>query len=137
MMAKKTEVAISLPFTIDAYGKVAQTVDQSKIWADKVRSVIGTAIRERVMRPTFGTDIPSAVWENEEDADGRIQELVNSSFNTQLSKLALQGVTSTFDSYSGTLTVDITYALPNEEVVSTTVGLIVISGNLISYEESL
>lgn len=135
-MAQKAEVAISLPFSIDPYGKVSQTTDQSKIWADKVRSVIGTALKERVMRPTFGTDIPSAVFENQEDANARIQELVSSSFNTQLPKLALQSVSNSFDQYSGTLTVEVVYALPNEDVVSTTVGLIVISGNLIPYEET-
>lgn len=135
-MAQKPEVAIALPFSIDPYGKVTQTIDQSKIWADKVRSVIGTAIRERVMRPTFGTDIPSAIYENQEDADARIQEVVSSSFNTQLPRLALQTVNSTFDQYSGTLNVEVVYALPNEEVVATTIGVIVISGNLIPYEET-
>lgn len=134
-MVYKTETAISLPFSIDPYGKVAQTTDQTKIWADKVRSVIGTALKERVMRPTFGTDIPSAVFENQEDADGRILELVSTSFNNQLPRLDLQSVSNSFDQYSGTLTVDITYALPNEEIVSTTVGLIVVSGTLIPYEE--
>lgn len=134
-MVYKTETAISLPFSIDPYGKVAQTTDQTKIWADKVRSVIGTALRERVMRPTFGTDIPSAVFENQEDADGRVLELVSTSFNNQLPRLDLQSVSNSFDQYSGTLTVDITYALPNEEIVSTTVGLIVVSGTLIPYEE--
>ena len=134
-MVYKTETAIFLPFSIDPYGKVAQTTDQTKIWADKVRSVIGTAFRERVMRPTFGTDIPSAVFENQEDADGRILELVSTSFNNQLPRLDLQSVSNSFDQYSGTLTVDITYALPNEEIVSTTVGLIVVSGTLIPYEE--
>jgi phage baseplate assembly protein W len=134
-MAKKIEVAIALPFSIDPYGKVTQTTDQTKIWADKVRSVIGTALKERVMRPTFGTDIPSAVFENQEDADGRVQELVATSFNSQLPRLTLQGVSTVFDEYSGTLNIEVTYALPNEEVVSTTIGLIVISGNLIPYEE--
>lgn len=134
-MVYKTETAISLPFSIDPYGKVAKTTDQTKIWADKVRSVIGTALKERVMRPTFGTDIPSAVFENQEDADGRILELVSTSFNNQLPRLDLQSVSNSFDQYSGTLTVDITYALPNEEIVSTTVGLIVVSGTLIPYEE--
>lgn len=134
-MVYKTETAISLPFSIDPYGKVAQTTDQTKIWADKVRSVIGTALKERAMRPTFGTDIPSAVFENQEDADGRILELVSTSFNNQLPRLDLQSVSNSFDQYSGTLTVDITYALPNEEIVSTTVGLIVVSGTLIPYEE--
>ena len=135
-MKQKTEVAISLPFSVDPYGRITQTTDQPKIWADKVRSVIGTALRERVMRPTFGTDIPSVVFETQEEADGRILELVSTSFNNQLPRLDLQSVTNSFDEYTGTLTVDVTYALPNEEVVSTTVGLIVISGNLIPYEET-
>lgn len=135
MMALKSEIAIALPFSIDPYGKVTQTTEQPKIWADKVRSVIGTALRERVMRPTFGTDIPSAVFENQEDAEGRIQELVSSSFNTQLPKLTLQSVTTAYDEYSGSLNVEIIYALPNEEVINTTVGLIVVSGNLIPFEE--
>jgi phage baseplate assembly protein W len=134
-MAIKSEVAISLPFSIDPYGKVAQTTEQTKIWADKVRSVIGTALKERVMRPTFGTDVPSAVFENQEEANGRIQELVFSSFNSQLPRLTLENVNTTFDEYSGTLTIDVTYALPNEEIVTTTVGLIVVSGNLIPFEE--
>jgi phage baseplate assembly protein W len=52
-MAEKT---IALPFSVDPYGKVTVASDQSKIWADRVRSVIGTFLRERVMRPEFGTN---------------------------------------------------------------------------------
>lgn len=135
-MVYKLESAISLPFSIDSYGRVTKTTDQSKIWADKVRSVIGTAVKERVMRPTFGTDIPSAVFENQENSIGRIQEVVSTSFSEQLPQLTLEQVETSYDEYSGTLTVSITYALPNEEVVTTTVGLIIISGNTTPYEET-
>jgi len=135
-MVRKLESAIALPFSIDSYGRVTKTTDQSKIWADKVRSVIGTAVKERVMRPTFGTDIPSAVFENQEDSVGRIQEVVSTSFSGQLPQLTLEQVDTSYDEYSGTLTVTITYALPNEEIVTTTVGLIIISGNTIPYEET-
>lgn len=135
-MVNKLESAISLPFSIDSYGRVTKTTDQSKIWADKVRSVIGTAVKERVMRPTFGTDIPSAVFENQEDSVGRIQEVVSTSFSEQLPQLTLEQVDNSYDEYSGTLTVSITYALPNEEIVTTTVGLIILSGNSTPYEET-
>ena len=134
---KVTEVAIALPFSIDAYGRVAQTTDQRKIWADKVRSVVGTALNERVMRPLFGTDIPLAIFENQDSASDIVQDLVATSFNTQLPRLELQSVSTAFDSYSSTLNLEITYALPNEEVVSTTIGFIALSGNLIPYEENL
>jgi|694.fasta_scaffold05250_11 phage baseplate assembly protein W len=134
---KKDEVAISLPFSIDPYGKVSQTKDQSKIWADKVRSVVGTAVNERVMRPLFGTDIPLAIFENQDSAADIVQDLVTTSFNTQLPRLDLQSVNTAFDSFTGTINLEIIYALPNEEVVSTTIGFIALSGNLIPYEENL
>jgi phage baseplate assembly protein W len=131
------EVAISLPFSIDPYGRVGSTTDQTKIWADKTRSVIGTALRERVMRPKFGTDIPLAVFENQEDAQTQIEFEVNQAFNDQLQKLTLQSVSSVFDEYTGIMQVDVTYALPNDEVTSTSIGLIRIEGNAIAIEENL
>jgi phage baseplate assembly protein W len=131
------EVAISLPFSIDPYGRVSSTQDQTKIWADKVRSVIGTALRERVMRPKFGTDIPLAVFENQEDAQTQIEFEVNQAFNEQLQKLTFQSVDSVFDEYTGIMQVEVIYALPNDEVTSTSIGLIRIEGNTIAIEENL
>jgi phage baseplate assembly protein W len=131
------EVAISLPFSIDPYGRVGSTQDQTKIWADKVRSVIGTALRERVMRPKFGTDIPLAVFENQEDAQTQIEFEVNQAFNEQLQKLTFQSVDSVFDEYTGIMQVEVIYALPNDEVTSTSIGLIRIEGNTIAIEENL
>jgi phage baseplate assembly protein W len=131
------EVALSLPFSIDPYGRVGSTQDQTKIWADKVRSVIGTALRERVMRPKFGTDIPLAVFENQEDAQTQIEFEVNQAFNEQLQKLTLQSVDSVFDEYTGIMQVEVIYALPNDEVTSTSIGLIRIEGNAIAIEENL
>lgn len=131
------EKAFSLPFSIDAYGKVAQTQDQSKIWADRVRSVIGTTLRERVMRPTFGTLIPYAMFENEDNAQAEIEVEVAQAFSQQLPLLRLSTVTATLDQYSNTLSIEIVYALPNNEVVSTVVGLVLIQGAKPIYQELL
>jgi phage baseplate assembly protein W len=130
------EKAISLPFSINSFGKLADTTEPQKIWADRVRSVIGTALRERVMQPEFGTDIPSSVFETTEDADAQIRTEVIAAFNSQLPSLTLDDVTSTFDEFSGVMNVDIIYALPNDEVVSTSIGLVSIAGTAPIYEES-
>ena len=74
------ERAISLPFSIDSYGGVATTTDQSKIWADKVRSVLGTMLRERVMRPDFGTVIPYSLFNGETSAVDEIRGEVSKAF---------------------------------------------------------
>jgi phage baseplate assembly protein W len=126
-----------LPFSIDSFGKVAVTQDQSKIWADRVRSVLGTAIRERVMRPTFGTLIPFAIFENENTATAEIKIEVEKAFADQLPLLNLQTTTVSIDEYSNVLNVDVVYGLPNNEVVSTVIGLVLIKGANPIYQELL
>lgn len=133
-MAEKT---ISLPFSIDAYGKVSVTQDQSKIWADRVRSVIGTTIRERVMRPTFGTLIPFAIFETDSTAEAQIRVEVDKAFNEQLPLLSLQEVNISVDSYTNVLSVNVVYGLPNNEIVSTVVGLVLVDGANPIYQELL
>lgn len=117
------EYAISLPFSVDSYGKISSTTDQSKIWADRVRSVLGTTIRERVMRPNFGTLIPFALFNTETGAVSQVEAEVNKAFSQQLGLLTLQEVNVTVDQYTNVLTVEAVYGLPNNEVVSTVVGL--------------
>ena len=131
------EVAISLPFSIDSFGGVGNTSNQSKIWADKVRSVIGTSVRERVMRPAFGTLIPFSLFNGEESATSEIQEEVRTAFASRLSLLTLNSTEITQGSYKGELLVTVTYSLPNEEVQKTSIGFIDIRGVFPPYEEKL
>lgn len=131
------EIAMLLPFAIDPYGKVAVTSDQRKIWQDRVRSVIGTALTERVMRPTFGTEIPNAVYETVEDAESDIKAEVTKAFTSQLRLLKLREVVPTFDEYSGILDVEIVYELPNDEEIRTTISLVSLRGSLPPFEENL
>lgn len=131
------EKAIALPFSIDSYGKVASTQEQSKIWADRVRSVIGTSLRERIMRPTFGTLIPFAMFETDSTAESQIRIEVEQAFTQQLSLLTLENVTVTVNEYTNVLSVNVIYALPNNETVSTVVGLVLVDGANPIYQELL
>ena len=131
------EKAIALPFAIDPYGKVSSTQEQSKIWADRVRSVLGTAIRERLMRATFGTLIPFALFETDTTAESQIRVEVEQAFVQQLSLLSLQSILVTIDSFTNVLNVEVIYALPNNEVVRTIVGLVLVDGANLIYQELL
>ena len=132
-----SETTLSLPFSIDPYGKVTTTTEQSKIWADRVRSVIGTAVKERVMNPEFGTRIPYVAFETQEEADLRIEDEARTAFLQQLPLLSLQSVSNNFDEYTGVISIEVIYALPNDKKVSTTIGLAAINRNLPIYEETL
>lgn len=131
------EKALSLPFSIDSYGNVSSTSDQSKIWADRVRSVLGTTVRERVMRSGFGTLIPFSLFDTESSAMSQVKTEVNKAFITQLALLRLDKTTVTVDEYTRVLTIEVIYALPNNEVVSTIVGVVLIDGANPIYEELL
>lgn len=133
-MAQK---AISLPFLIDPYGRVASTQSQSKIWSDKVKSVLGTSLRERVMRPNFGTLIPYSLFNSQTEATVEIKAEVERAFAEQLDLLTLQQTDVTIDMYTNVLNVQVTYGLPNDEVVSTTIGLVFVQGTNPIYEELL
>jgi phage baseplate assembly protein W len=131
------EKTLALPFSIDPYGKVSVTTDQSKIWADRVRSVMGTFLRERVMRPEFGSNIPYSVFNTQEAASEEISIETSQAFSQHLPLLTLDSVSSSFDSYSGIINVTITYKLPNDIVVDTTIGILTVRGNTPPYEENL
>ena len=131
------EIAISLPFTFDSFKKVGSTVDQRKVWADRVRSVIGTSLRERVMRPTFGTIIPFSLFESEDNAEAEVEAEIKSAFLIQLPLLTLQEVTVTYSEPINTMLVDIIYALPNDVVVNTQIGYVIIQGTRPVIEELL
>ena len=131
------ELAISLPFSIDSYGKVSSTTSQSKLWSDRVKSVLGTTLRERVMRPTLGTLIPYALFESASSAEAEVKSEIKKAFDAQLPLLVLTETTVTIDSYTNVMTASVVYDLPNKETVTTNIGLILIQGTKPYYEELL
>lgn len=132
------EVALSLPFMINAYGSVSSTTDQRKIWSDRVRSVIGTNLRERVMRPDFGTLVPSAFMETQDAAESLISSETQIAFSIQLPLLTLQSTDVSYDYTLGQLNVTITYALPNGDIDVTIIDQqITLLGNNPAFKENL
>jgi phage baseplate assembly protein W len=136
MASKHFERAISLPFSIDSYGNVASTKDQSKIWADKVRSVIGTNVGERIMRAEFGTKVPFATFNGQQIVAEITRREIFAAFAKNLPALSLQNVSVSFGDEDQVIA-EVTYSLPNQQEVTTTIGLAYISGNSPIYEEFL
>lgn len=102
-----TQKAIALPFSFNQSGAVAYTIDEKKIWTDRVVLVLMTKLNERVMRPTFGSEVPSSVFETISGAKTLIQKSVASAFSRWLPSLELISVELTEE--NGELLADITY----------------------------
>lgn len=123
------EVAISLPFAIDDFGNVSNTTNQTKIWADRVRGAVGTALSERVFLPEYGTTIPSTLFEDVDSMSKVIEEQVGEVFNRDLELLTLTDVTAYYDDRMETIFAEIEYELPNKEQTSISIGVAAINAN--------
>lgn len=124
------EFAIKLPFTLGATGSVEVTTDQNKIWADRVLSVVGTAIGERVQRYYFGSKVHTEFFDTVSGAESNLPEIVAQAFAAYLPLLTLRNVTTDYNKDLGTLEAIIFYSLPNDERAELRVGNISLNGNL-------
>ena len=125
-----TEYAISLPFRIGISGTIESTTDQSAIWSDKVLTVIGTAISERVQRYYFGSRVHQEVFMTEGEAAAGVTDEIGKAFSAFLPLLTLISVDTDFNISNATLNVRINYRLPNDDLQTTQIGSVSLNGNL-------
>lgn len=122
------EIAIALPFKIDSFGTVNASIDQSKIWQDRVRSVIGTAFGERVYRPLFGCAAATNIYESEEFILSTIEEDIRIAFQQFLPLLSLNSVEITLEESTRTIFAEVNYSTPSSAQYLIKVGIATIDG---------
>ena len=136
-----SEKAISLPFRLDTYGRISTATDFSKIWADRVRSVICTMVDERVMEVGFGTKIADYMFDGVSVAIPAIQTEVEQAFIKFLPTLELDRVEVTFDEKStdasGVINIEVEYTLPNNKTDLAVVAIAAINRKQPAYQENL
>lgn len=103
------EKAISMPFSFDSSGAIGYTRDIKKIWQDRVVMVIMTKLRERVMRPAFGSEAHDYIFETEGTAKDEIQGAISVAFAKWLPSLQLLSVTTDMDPTDQYLVVEVFY----------------------------
>lgn len=118
------EYAIALPFSFDAFGSVGSATTQNKIWADRVRSAVGTALGERVLNTRYGVSIPATSFSTITEMEGTVVSEVERVFVEQFPSLTLEEVTPTFSEKTSTIDVEVLYSLPNNDQSSVSVGLV-------------
>ncbi len=131
------ELAVSLPFALDAYGSIATTTSQSKIWSDRVLSVVGTLVGERVMQPIFGTEIAEGMFNSTERMEELISVEIEKAFVNHLPALTLVDTILNSDPQTGSVYVDVVYGLPNDEQTNTVIALLAVAGKNPPVQENL
>lgn len=128
-----TQRAISLPFSFGSSGEVAFTTDDKKMWQDRVVLVVMTRLRERIMRPAFGTNIQDFTFESVDEAMAHIQQAVAIGFSNYLPSLQLTDVVGKIDSLDGNLNLEIYYKINTDDSDLVTIKTAIInrSGDII------
>ena len=131
------ERAISLPFSLSSYGTIQSTQSQSKIWSDRVLSVLGTMLGERVMFPDFGTNIPRLLYKSIDGVVTEIDAEIEQAFSALLPRLTYLETIINEEVENGTIVVDVVYSLPNQETQKTSVAITAIGGKNPPAQENL
>jgi len=137
MLDRFYEKTIAFPFKIDGNGKVNTTTAQANIWADRIRSVVGTLYGERVMLQNFGTKAPSHVLDGEKNTKEHIINEISSVIYDWLPSLTIKDITVGQVELDGTMQVNVIYSMPNNTDATVSVGVVAVNGNQISTEVKL
>ncbi len=122
MDRSSTVISIRYPFTLDPFGKNISTVNTSKIYLDRLLTLLSTNVGQRPMLPEYGTDIGYALFENE----GNFFSAVNSAILTAVKRWIPQVTVSKVDvtdiGEDGYATVVVTIDLPNATTTTLTIN---------------
>lgn len=112
-----SEIAISLPFRFGTEagvpGALNTTTDIRYIWRDRVYVAVLTGLKERIMRPDYGTYSLRALFETSDVAAQTLSETISGSFYKWLPKLGLLSVDTSYDTTVDLLYITINYVLPD------------------------
>jgi phage baseplate assembly protein W len=119
--------AISFPFTLDPFGKLTSTTTQEKIYQDRVLTLLSTAVGERPMRPTYGTNVAVAMFENQGKIEAAINDAIRTAISTWIPELTVEKIAVTGFLEDGQVAVELNVTLPdfttsNIKVLSTTLN---------------
>ena len=119
--------AISFPFTLDPFGKTTSTTNQKKVYQDRVLTLLSTAVGERPMRPNYGTNIGTAMFENQGKVEKAVNDAIRSAMSKWIPELTVNKINIVGFLDTGAVTVEINITLPDftEDsitVVSTTLN---------------
>ena len=129
---KANSFAISLPFTINTSGRIDDTSDPTKIWDDRVRAVLLTTQYERINNFEFGSTIYDELLQGSnaavDSAEEGVKKAIAEAFTKFLPALVLKGVSTTFNNSTGSMTVNLEYALPSTATSELNINVISMNG---------
>lgn len=125
-------VAITFPYTIDPNGVAQYTESATKIYVDRVLTLLSYYVGQRPMLPTYGVDWSKSLFENDSNAQIAIPLAISEAIGKWIPEVSVTAVDFVGDNTDGTENVIVSLKLPDDTLTSLTIntGTISYSGTI-------
>lgn len=113
--------AIAYPFTLDGKGKVLSTNSTAKIYLDRVLTLLSTNINQRPISQDYGTDIGTALFENDNDITQAASSAIREAMTTWLPEVKVNNIIVSEPDEEGVAGIQLDLVFPNQ--VSSTLSV--------------
>ncbi len=114
-------ISISYPFTLNN-GKVESTSSATKIYTDRVLTLLSTNIGQRPILQTYGANMDYALFENDNDLTLAVQSAAGEALKKWIPKIGLTTVTVSPIDSNGSADVEIIVNLPDNTTSSVSIN---------------
>lgn len=106
--------SIAYPYTIDPNGLVSAAGGSTKLYLDRVLTLISTYIGQRPMMPDYGVDWSGALFENDNEARIAIPIAIRGAVAKWIPEVQVSDVKINFDELEGIENVTLGLLLPDD-----------------------
>ena len=119
--------AFTYPFTLDPFGIASTSELQAKIYKDRVVTLLSTSIGARPMRPTYGTNLAKAMFENQDNAAKAIEAAIRTSIGLWIPEVEIQTINIQGVQEDGKMLVELMLILPDYTLASLSVSSVTLT----------
>lgn len=113
--------SISYPFRLDGKGRVSSTSSTGKIYLDRVLTLLSTNINQRPIAQAYGTDIGTALFENEGDIVAATSSAIQEALKNWLPEVTIGSIVVSTPNEEGIADIQLSLIFPNK--VSSTLNI--------------
>lgn len=114
--------SIDYPYSIDPNGIVTATEDPTKLYLDRILTLLSTNVGQRPMTPEYGVDWSTALFENDGQAKLAISQAINLAVSKWLPEVTVQKIDINSAGPEGIENVVLYVKLPNDTVTNMTIN---------------
>jgi phage baseplate assembly protein W len=114
--------SINFPYTFDPQGVLENNRSATKMYLDRVVTLLSTNIGQRPMLLDYGVDWSTSLFENDQDAMLAIPEAISAAMDRWLPNIQIQDIRLDSNGNDGVIKVFLTLVLPNNNVSNLTIS---------------